>query len=200
MDNCNFHYNIYKNILAFVKFRYGEDIAPVSKKEIFRDIERDKYIKITVKNGEVIILFMESGDKYDILNLATRVMLYQQLAKNTKELMVIMDTIFKKDYLPLIEKFLEDFDRPGVDLLIRPLTIFYSNVPKNKQIPKHYIEDQEMVNKAFKLTRIEKSAIPKIKLYIDPYTTWLGAKEGDIITVERPSPSVGQQIFYREVI
>ncbi|MCU0798106.1 MAG: DNA-directed RNA polymerase subunit H [Candidatus Thermoplasmatota archaeon] len=73
------------------------------------------------------------------------------------------------------------------------------NVMENYLVPKHTIltsKEQEKVLADFNTT---PSQLPQIPL-IDPCAKAIGAKAGDIIKIERESPTAGTSIYYRLVV
>ena len=66
-------------------------------------------------------------------------------------------------------------------------------IPKHEKLSK---QEAEEVLKKYKVTVNELPAITKS----DPAIAELGCEEGDIIAIERESPTAGKTIFYRGVI
>ena len=73
------------------------------------------------------------------------------------------------------------------------------DVSKHVLIPKHVVLSQN--EKADLLTRynITVASLPRI-LTIDPAIVSLSAKEGDVIKIQRKSPTAGESTFYRVVV
>ncbi|AGK60723.1 DNA-directed RNA polymerase, subunit H [Archaeoglobus sulfaticallidus PM70-1] len=66
-------------------------------------------------------------------------------------------------------------------------------------VPKHEVLSKEEAEKILKILNIEKEQLPKIKV-TDPIAQEIGAKVGDIVRVERESPTAGKSIAYRLVV
>lgn len=201
MNNLNFFYNIYKNIDVFVKHRYGHQLPPKTDKEVYQALELNDLMKLDVvtSTNNVIILYIKPGGRFDAINTVTKLMIKDQLKKDTKEMLVIVDMAFKRDNLPLIVKFASEIGE-GADtwVQIRPLSIWFTNLLKNKQIPQHFIEKDWKTE--LEILDVTRASLPKSVEHTEPPIVWLGAKAGDIIEVRRPSSNVGQITTFREVI
>ncbi len=66
-------------------------------------------------------------------------------------------------------------------------------------VPKHVIASDEEVNMLLGHYGIKKSQLPRI-LRDDPAAKLLGAKPGQVIRIERKSPTAGKSIYYRLVV
>jgi DNA-directed RNA polymerase subunit H len=73
------------------------------------------------------------------------------------------------------------------------------NVMENYLVPRHSIMEQGEVDDLLKIYGIDITQLPKI-LMMDPCAKALGAKPGDVIKVERQSPTAGLSIYYRLVV
>ena len=66
-------------------------------------------------------------------------------------------------------------------------------------VPKHEIMKKEEVEELLKKYDITKDKLPKI-LISDPMVKLLNAKVGDVIKIERNSPTAGKYYYYRVVV
>ena len=66
-------------------------------------------------------------------------------------------------------------------------------------MPKHLVLSEKEGNKILKKYNIQKDQLPKI-LIMDPCVKVIGAKVGDILKIERESPTAGVSIVYRVVV
>lgn len=73
------------------------------------------------------------------------------------------------------------------------------NVMENYLVPRHSIMPEEEVDALLTKYGIVKSQLPKL-LMADPSAKAIGAKPGDVVVVERESPTAGLSIYYRLVV
>jgi len=73
------------------------------------------------------------------------------------------------------------------------------DVLKHSLVPKHEIMKQEEVKELLKKHNIEIEQLPKI-LTTDAVVKAIGAKEGDVLKITRPSPTAGTTTYYRLVV
>ena len=73
------------------------------------------------------------------------------------------------------------------------------DIQEHKLIPKHIKLGEEEILKLLEQYNISLKQLPKI-LKSDPALKALDAKPGDVIKIERESPTVGKVNFYRVVI
>jgi DNA-directed RNA polymerase subunit H len=73
------------------------------------------------------------------------------------------------------------------------------NVMENYLVPRHTILPEEEVEGLLSRYGITKAQLPKI-LMADPSAKAIGAKPGDVIRIERESPTAGLSVYYRLVI
>ncbi len=66
-------------------------------------------------------------------------------------------------------------------------------------VPKHRILSEEEKRSLLEKFNISEVQLPKI-LSTDPAVKALGAKPGDVIEIERPSPTAGKTLYYRLVV
>ena len=66
-------------------------------------------------------------------------------------------------------------------------------------VPKHSLVNQKEMDELMKTYNISISNLPRI-LQSDSAIQDLKVKEGDIIKIERQSPTAGKTIFYRLVV
>jgi DNA-directed RNA polymerase subunit H len=73
------------------------------------------------------------------------------------------------------------------------------NIMGHFLVPKHEILDEKETEKVFKEYNLEPDQLPKI-LITDPCVKLIGAKVGEILKIERNSPTAGVSIVYRRVV
>lgn len=73
------------------------------------------------------------------------------------------------------------------------------DILKHKLVPHHEILSEKEVEKLLKVYNIRKEQLPRI-LVTDPVVKAIGAKEGDVIKIERKSPTAGVSVAYRLVV
>ena len=66
-------------------------------------------------------------------------------------------------------------------------------------VPKHEILSEDEVKELLKKYNVTKDKLPKI-LVTDPAVKAIGAKVGDVIKIERESPTAGISYYYRVVV
>ena len=142
----NLYINVYNRLLEFINYRYDISIVDeLDEKTIKKQLKNDGYIKIELKNNVVILLSYNEG-KFKSLNPDTRKLIKDNIKKDTKELIYIIDLDSSNDNDSVIKKMTEDIKRDysNVWFQVRYLSTFYVNIPNSKQIPKHYkLEDEK---------------------------------------------------------
>ncbi|MGA1872805.1 MAG: DNA-directed RNA polymerase subunit H [Thermoplasmatota archaeon] len=73
------------------------------------------------------------------------------------------------------------------------------NVMENYLVPRHSILQKEEVDGLLERYGIDISQLPKI-LMMDPCAKALSAVPGDVIKIERESPTAGLSFYYRLVV
>ncbi|MBN1539918.1 MAG: DNA-directed RNA polymerase subunit H [Candidatus Thermoplasmatota archaeon] len=73
------------------------------------------------------------------------------------------------------------------------------NVMENYLVPRHSILAGEEVDLLLSRYMVDLSQLPKI-LMVDPCVKALGAVPGDVIKIERESPTAGLSYYYRLVV
>lgn len=73
------------------------------------------------------------------------------------------------------------------------------NIQEHKLIPKHTKLSEEETQKLLEQYNISLKQLPKI-LKSDPAIKDLNAKPGDVIKIDRESPTMGKTSFYRVVL
>lgn len=66
-------------------------------------------------------------------------------------------------------------------------------------VPKHELLTEEEAKRVLETLKLKKEQLPKIKVD-DPIAREIGAKVGDIVRIERESPTSGRSIVYRLVV
>lgn len=73
------------------------------------------------------------------------------------------------------------------------------NVMANYLVPRHSIVPKEKVEEILERYGIENSKLPKI-MVTDPCVRAISAQPGDVIEIERHSPTAGTSKYYRLVV
>jgi DNA-directed RNA polymerase subunit H len=73
------------------------------------------------------------------------------------------------------------------------------NVMENYLVPRHSIMSDDKVAELIEKYGIVKTQLPKI-LMADPSAKSIGAKPGEVIMIERESPTAGLSVYYRLVV
>ena len=73
------------------------------------------------------------------------------------------------------------------------------NVMENYLVPRHSIMPEEEVEELLIKYDIVRDKLPKI-LMMDPCAKALGAQPGQVIKIERESPTAGTSYYYRMVV
>lgn len=72
------------------------------------------------------------------------------------------------------------------------------NILKHELVPEHTIMTPEQVKEVLTKLAINLTQLPKI-LTTDPVVKAVGAKAGDVLRIERRSPTAGKTTYYRLV-
>jgi DNA-directed RNA polymerase subunit H len=73
------------------------------------------------------------------------------------------------------------------------------NVMANYLVPRHSIVPKEKAEEILKRYGIDRSRLPKIMI-TDPCVRAINAQAGDVIEIERQSPTAGTSKYYRLVV
>lgn len=73
------------------------------------------------------------------------------------------------------------------------------NILKHRYVPKHTVMTEEEVQVLLKELNISKVQLPKI-FNNDPAAKAVGAKRGEVIKIERKSPTAKKTLYYRCVV
>lgn len=73
------------------------------------------------------------------------------------------------------------------------------DISKNELVPKHFVLSEKEKEELLKRYGITLKELPRI-LSSDPMVKKLGAKPGDVIKIERKSPTAGKTVYYRVVV
>jgi len=74
-----------------------------------------------------------------------------------------------------------------------------ANILNHELVPKHEILSAKEKREILEKFNITKDKLPKI-LGSDPVAKAIGAKPGDILRIERNSPTAGKTTYYRIVV
>ena len=98
-------------------------------------------------------------------------------------------------------KILDEFKTLNNDVWIqvRPYKIFELIIPECTNVPKHQIIDDQKVEELMKKEYKSRHTIPQIYDW-DAAITWLGARPGEFVEIDRYSPMVGVISIVRYVI
>ncbi len=93
---------------------------------------------------------------------------------------------------PLITKMVKKESKTQADLV-------EIDVSKHILVPKHSKMSEEEVEALLEKYNISKTQLPRI-LQSDPAIEPLELEIGDVVSIERKSPTVGKSIYYRVVV
>lgn len=199
-------YGIYINIHQFIKYRYDVEISPLSREEFTKSYLSNKYIDIKTK--DVVIILTMDGGEYSGTGAAIKKILvkYMKQSPSLKELIlvsrfnfivvnngVIADLVAAKK---LVSDLTSGDDRQ-IWVQVRPKSIFYTVIPSITWLSPHRRIDQSIITGTGSKW-IDIKTLPRIEEF-DPYVTWIGARAGEVIEIDRYTPSVGKQSIYRLV-
>lgn len=72
-------------------------------------------------------------------------------------------------------------------------------IQDNFLVPKHEVVPAEKVDEVLKKYGITKEKLPKI-IYGDPVIAEIGAEKGDVVRIQRKSPTAGSAVYFRLVV
>ncbi len=96
-----------------------------------------------------------------------------------------------------LASIIAQFKVSGVMLQVFLLNELAFNVSRHKLVPKHTLaSDEEVATLLRRMGLRSKSLLPLI-LRNDPMARYLGLRAGDVVRIERPSPTAGTHVLYR---
>ena len=191
---------IINNIMSkFFVVREYKQVPILSDDDIIRQYSMNKYIKIntTDKNDKEIILLYIGDDDYSNHSPQLRKLLIGYNPNTIGEIMIIADAKFsdRKNMTSVVKEIKES---SNLNIQIYPMETFIINPTESKSVPKHRILSAVEKQELFKELRITIKDLPGIKSS-DPVIIWIGAVQGDVIEILRPSSISGLNINYRRV-
>ena len=72
------------------------------------------------------------------------------------------------------------------------------SILKHELVPKHTILNENEMKELFEKFNIKSNQLPRV-LTTDPVVKEIGAKEGDVLKIDRKSPVSGSTTYYRVV-
>lgn len=188
----NREWNIYNVIHEFIKFR-GLSLTSKkidNKKEFVREFNFEKYIAVEAVSDQKeshVILFVGEDTKYvthsaDFLQLMTKV-------KADKVMIISFEEKVSSAIQALIKK-----NKWDGKLFLYPHYMFLTVYPLRKKYPKHMIISQEQLGQDY----IQDNPKDHNRIGVmDTMSVWLGAKAGDIISIDRTNQATGESHAYR---
>ena len=159
-----------------------------------------------VERKKIHVILTVPKQKFSSLNTDMKKKINEiLLADSAKEIMYVCDIMLVGEkgvtYNQTIKKLVDEFKATNdkVWVQIRPYSLFINNIPKCLEVVKHRKLDQDAIKKELELTHTPLASLIRTKEW-DPPVSWLGAKVGEIIAVERLSGSVGTQTVLKRVI
>ena len=203
--NIRVLYEIYLNVFKYINSRNLEtDDTVMNLYDFITKATSD--LKVTINTNKSIIIIAVPDSKYATLNIDSRKYI-KELSKSKKEEILYICDIFnmgdkRASNSLIIKKLLDDINTINntIYVQIRNYKNFIIDISSSNVVPKHRIvDDKEEFKKTIKNMYIKLSSLPKI-LDCDTAATWIGAKPGDIIEVDRPSVTCNIYTQYRLVI
>ena len=197
-------FNWYKNILLYFKYRSENVTEELTKDELIKTMINQNLVNI--KSKKIHLILSTPKQKYSLINNEMKKKITEVLlADKVEEIMYVADITLVGEKgasnNQAIKKILDDFKdiNKNIWVQIRPYTLFINNIPKCLEITKHRRLDQDKVKEELELTHTVPSSLIKTHEW-DPPVAWLGARAGEIISVDRLSGSVGIQTILKRVI
>jgi DNA-directed RNA polymerase subunit H (RpoH/RPB5) len=177
-----FTYDLYLNIVSFVKFRGYNITSEILNEETFN--KNKKYVTLTIEtDGPIIIL-----TKYILQNMKSDSIIREinNLSKGFNEIIV-----FAKDPTKI-----GSIGNINGSVSVYAYENFIINIMKSDLIPKHEIISDEQF---YKETNLKTKNIPMISEN-EIISIWLNAKKGNIVKIYNISQHSGIAIYYRVVV
>jgi DNA-directed RNA polymerase subunit H (RpoH/RPB5) len=189
--------NIYNNLFIYLKYRnIKAKTQQLDGASFTKTMHNDGYVNI-VGDG-IVILLIHPDKKYSKLdmNMKTLVKKYS----GCDELLIVSKISYTVEQnITKIKGIISSIPDCKTLINFRSYMTFIYDIPNHILSVGHKIINKEDIKTDFGLVYLSIKELPKIYDH-DPQSTWLGAKTGDIIEIERISPVAGATIVYREVI
>jgi DNA-directed RNA polymerase subunit H (RpoH/RPB5) len=179
-----------------MKFRNIEQKSQqLSYEEFGKEFSTNGYVKIL--GDTITILLVHPDKKYSKFESNTKLLIQKYIGK--PELLVVTNISHNSDnQLSRIKSILSNIET-DTKIMFRSYVTFLYNIPEHKLSSKHTVVNNNAIKADFSRVYLSIKELPIIYEH-DPQITWIGAKEGDIIEIERFSPTAGKTIVYRRVI
>ena len=203
--NKEYIYNVYKNLFKYLSYRNKNIPVILDRKDFFEEFDTTNIVLI--KSDDIIIILTKPNTKYSTFLSESKKKIKDicNANENIKELLYICDINYialkTNTSLNLVKKSIIEFKElyPHIWFQIRPYKIFILDIPNCTIIPKHRIISNTEAKKMLDIEHNRKNEIPQIYEWDTP-VTWLGARAGEFIEIDRLSPVVGIQKIIRHVI
>jgi DNA-directed RNA polymerase subunit H (RpoH/RPB5)/galactitol-specific phosphotransferase system IIB component len=203
-DTSAFCYNIYRNIQSYMSTRNITPTSDILSKKEFGKVYNNSNIFILrgqLPDGGkmVIILATPSGDARKV-DAKMKDYIKKHIHDDPAELLYILP--FNLDNPSVIKKIKEiiaKFPETNTWIQIRPYEKFIIDISTCKFIYPHTIVPRDEFKTVANFSNITDENIQKIYEHDTP-VVWIGGRVGDIIKVQRNTPSTGISITYRKVI
>ena len=192
------YYNYYKNIILYIAHRglTATYESPLTEKEFTRVFEGKWFVNIPTE--ESLIIMTHPLHKYGTFNAETKKLVKTYLGKSVySECLLICEIVYHRDdklhmSKQLVHKMQKEINTlfPSVWMQVRPYSVFIANIPIREGASVHSLPDQEKAMQELKIERREVNELSSINIW-DPPIVWLGGRRGQIIEVNRITPSVG---------
>lgn len=203
--NKEYIYNVYKNLFKYLSYRNKSIPDILDRKDFFEEFDITNIILI--KSDDIVIILTKPNTKYSTFLSESKKKIKDICNSNEtiREFLYICDVNYialkTNTSLNLVKKTIIElkYIYPNIWFQIRPYKIFVLDIPNCTVIPKHRIISTTKVKQMLDIEYNRKNEIPQIYEWDTP-VTWLGAKAGDYVEIDRISPAVGIQTIIRHVI
>ncbi len=174
-------------------------------------IDRGYSMEENVNYDEFKVMYEQNNMEFTDKNKSIHVFFYNDLKTFTKKDLELYTTairekyetpikillIVRDKYNAMVDTELAKADYKDVEIFLAPTLII--NITKRQSIPKHIILSEEEEKAVLEKYQVNKSQLNLIKMK-DPIAKYYGLNRGQIVKIERLSPSAGEYINYRCVV
>lgn len=191
----NQEWNIYRIILEFIKFRKLTLVSkPITDKEKFvQEFNFLNYIKLDAVDDDKqtwAIVFVSKVTHY--VTHSAEFLALMGKVRSDKVIIVSFVEKVSNTIMALVRK--NNWDKR---IFLYPYYMFLTVYPLSKKYPKLEIITQEQLSKEY--VQDNPKDFNKISIH-DTMSVWLGAKVGDVISIDRTNQATAKSQAYRVVV